>query len=413
MSARTATTATDTVEAPPSRRPSGSDLPSWAQAGMTSAGRAALILAFVVAIAQITGEDALVSGGTAGATLRLMLPILFAALGGIFAERSGIVNIGLEGMMILGTWFGAYFGFESFEVLGVSFGGNAWWGLLFSAVGGALGGVVLGLSAVTFGVDHVVAGVALNLIAPGITRFLAGEFFIPAGGSLSNSPQIQGKIGTVDLPYFGAVSWAALLGLAMVPVLTFVLWRTSFGLRLRSAGEHPWGADSLGVPVYRMQWYGVLISGALAGAGGGLLVVDGANIYREGQTGGRGFIALAAVIFGNWRPQGALVGSVLFGYILALQLRSESAVHALLLAVAVAGLIAAAWFVWKKQYTPAVWTGVVGVVVGIIYFATESLPSQLVFTAPYVVTLLVLVFASQRLRPPKAVGLRWRKGDIV
>lgn len=413
MSAPTAEKPVGATQAPPVRRVPGSNLPSWVQAGMTSAGRAALILAFVVAIAQITGEEALTSGGTAGATLRLMLPILLAALGGIFSERAGIVNIGLEGMMILGTWFGAYFGFQSFEVLGIGFGGSAWWGLLFSMIGGALGGVVLGLSAVTFGVDHVVAGVALNLIAPGITRFLAGEFFIPAGGSLSNSPQVQGRIGTVDLPYFGAVSWAAILGLALVPFLTVVLWRTSFGLRLRSAGEHPWGADSLGVPVYRMQWCGVLISGALAGAGGGLLVVDGANIYREGQTGGRGFIALAAVIFGNWRPQGALVGSVLFGYILALQLRSESAVHALLLAVAVAGVVAAGWFLWRKQYVPAAWTGFAGIVVGIVYFSTESLPSQLVFTAPYVVTLLVLVFASQRLRPPRAAGLRWRKGDIA
>ena len=390
----------------------GENLPSWARAGLVTAARAAAIIVFLVVIAQITGEDSLTSGGTAGATLRLTMPILLAALGGIFAERAGIVNIGLEGMLVLGTWFGAYFGFESFEILGLSFGGNAWWGLFFSMVGGALGGLLLGLATVTFGVDHVVAGVALNLIAPGVTRFLAGEFFIPNGGSLSNSPQINGSIGTIDLPYFGDVSWATLLSLALVPVCWYVLWRTPLGLRLRSAGEHPWAADSLGVPVYRMQYVGVVISGCLAGLGGGLLVVDGANIYREGQTGGRGFIALAAVVFGNWRPQGAVVGGLLFGYILALQLRSASAVHALLLIIAIAALAACVILARRGKTAAALWTGATAAGAGIAYFATDELPSQLVFTAPYVVTLLVLVFAAQRLRPPAAEGLTWRKGDV-
>ena len=386
--------------------------PSWVNAGVVSALRAALMLAVLVFVAKVSDEDALISGGTAGATIRLMMPILLAALGGIFAERAGIVNIGLEGMMVLGTWFGAYFGYDTFEIFGLEFGGSAWWGLLASAFGGMLGGALLGIAAVTFGVDHVIAGVAVNLIAPGVTRFLAGEFFIPDGGSLSNSPQVEGSIGALDLPWVGDVSWAAILFLLLVPVLWAVLWRTRFGLRLRSAGEHPWGADSLGVAVYRMQWYGVLASGALAGIGGGLLVVDGANIYRENQTGGRGFIALAAVVFGNWRPQGALVGSILFGYILALQLRSESAVHALLLVTAIAALGAVIYFLITQKLTAAAWTAGTGVLAGLVYWRTDELPSQLVFTAPYVVTLLVLVFAAQRLRPPKAEGLIWRKGDI-
>lgn len=402
-----------TITADSKTAPDWDGLPSWARAGITTAGRAAAIIFFLVLIAQITGEDALTSGGTAGATLRLMMPILLAGLGGVFSERAGIVNIGLEGMLVLGTWFGAYFGFENFEILGISFGGNAWWGLFFSMFGGMLGGVLLGLATVTFGVDHVVAGVALNLIAPGVTRFLAGEFFVPNGGSLSNSPQINGQIGSIDLPYVGDVSWATLLGLALVPICWYFLWRMPVGLRLRSAGEHPWGADSLGVPVYRMQYLGVLISGALAGLGGGLLVVDGANIYREGQTGGRGFIALAAVVFGNWRPQGVLVGSLLFGYILALQLRSADAVHALLLLTALIALGAFLYFFMKKKPVASAWAAAAAIGAAAIYFVTDELPSQLVFTAPYVVTLLVLVFASQRLRPPKADGHIWRKGDVV
>ena len=170
--------------------------PPWMRAGLISMTRAAAIIVFLVAISAITGEESLVNGGTAGATVRLMVPILLAAMGGIFAERAGIVNIGLEGMMVMGTWFGAYFGFAEFEFLGVPFGGNAYWGLIFSMLGGALGGLLLGISTVTFGVDHVVAGVAVNLIAPGAPAIFGTWPFVSdlRTGAMSGGSGEQGLL---------------------------------------------------------------------------------------------------------------------------------------------------------------------------------------------------------------------------
>ena len=192
----------------------------------------------------------------------------------------------------------------------------------------------------------------------------------------------------------------------------YVLWRTAFGLRLRSCGEDPYAAESLGVNVYLYKYIAVIVSGGLAGLGGAYLAIVAAGIYREGQTGGRGYIGLAAMIFGNWRPGGLLAGSGLFGYTDALQLRSGDAVHALLLLAAIAFLLIGGVPAVEAADDPRrrradrrgrrvlVW-----------YASTDTLPSQLTFVTPYVTTLLVLALASQRLRPPKADGLIYRRGE--
>jgi simple sugar transport system permease protein len=196
-------------------------------------------------------------------------------------------------------------------------------------------------------------------------------------------------------------------------VLTWwVLWRTPFGLRLRSTGESPAASESLGVRVLRYKFLAVLVSGGLAGMGGGFLALVAANIYRDGQTGGRGYIGLAAMIFGNWRPGGLMTGAALFGYTDAVQLRGGATVHAFLLLFAVILLVIGVLQIARnRRMVQGSIALVVGVLVGIWYFASDSVPPELTGTTPYVTTLLVLAFASQRLRMPAADGQVYRKGE--
>jgi simple sugar transport system permease protein len=208
-----------------------------------------------------------------------------------------------------------------------------------------------------------------------------------------------------------------LSALTIIAVLLFVatwwvLWRSAFGLRLRSVGESPVAAESLGVNVRRYKFIAVLISGGLAGLGGGFLALVAANIYRDGQTGGRGYIGLAAMIFGNWRPGGLLTGAALFGYTDAVQLRGGTTVHAFLLLFAVILVAVGVWQIVRNRRLPQ---GIVAVVVGALvgwwYFGSSAVPAELTGTTPYVTTLLVLAFASQRLRMPAADGQVYRKGE--
>jgi general nucleoside transport system permease protein len=396
----------------------------------------ALVLLALVRV--ITGADELTSSNTFGAALRLAVPIGLAGLGGLYAERVGIVNIGLEGMMILGTWFGAWAGFTY----------GVWWGVLFGLLGGLIGGIVHAIATVTFGVDHIVSGVAINILAGGVARFLSVSVFqeLPGGGA-TQSPGVQGSVGRLNMPFlaggdlfgwstpdlFGALerqgwflvsdiggllrgitgnlSWLTVIAIALVPFTYWFLWRTPLGLRMRSVGENPWAAESLGVRVYTMKYLGTSISGALAGLAGAFLVIEAAGIYREGQTGGRGFIGLAAMIFGNWRPMGTAGGAGLFGFASALQLRSAGAVHALLLVIAIAFALGAITYAIKRRITVGGVLAIAAIAVFVWFSSTDVVPSQFVFITPYVVTLLVLAFASQRLRMPAADGVRYRKGQ--
>jgi simple sugar transport system permease protein len=207
------------------------------------------------------------------------------------------------------------------------------------------------------------------------------------------------------------LSWFTVACVLLVPLTFFVLWRTAFGLRLRSVGEHPLAAESLGVPVYTMKYIGVVISGMLAGLGGAYLVIEQASIYREGQTAGRGFIGLAALIFGNWRPGGVAAGAGIFGYASALQLRSTPAVHALLLFVALGLTLAFVRFVLRRREIPAVIAAVLAAAFFLWWKTSDAVPREFVSFTPHIVTLLVLALATQRLRPPAADGRPYRKGQ--
>ncbi|MFC7932854.1 ABC transporter permease [Streptomyces cinereoruber] len=387
---------------------------------------AGLVLFSLVRV--VSGANDLTSVGQVSGALQLAVPIGLAGLGGLWAERAGVVNIGLEGMMVLGTWFGAWAGYQW----------GPWTGVLFGLIGGAIGGLLHAIITVTFNVNHIVSGVAINILAVGFTQYLSNFTFAEApGGSSKQSPRID-AITKITIP--GLSDWlqdlqakhwflisdlAGILGglvtnlslltvvaILLIPATWWILWRTAFGLRLRSCGENPVAAESLGVNVYKYKYIAVTVSGALAGLGGAFLAIVATGIYQEGQTGGRGYIGLAAMIFGNWMPGGMALGAGLFGFTDSLKLRGGAEnVHALLLLVALLLVIAALWQLYKKKYVVAVVSAAFSAVFFLWYALTDEVPSQFVDAAPYVTTLLVLALSAQRLRMPKADGLPYRKGQ--
>lgn len=278
-------------------------------------------------------------------TLRIAIPYGFAAAGGALAERAGVVSLTLEGFMLSGAFC---------AVLGASVTGSAWGGLLFGLVGGLAVGALHAALSVRFRADQIVVGIAINLLAVGATRLLLKLVF----HSSSNSGRVAGfgegasaGLALLENPLF----W---LACAALPAVSFLIERTPFGLRLRAAGEHPEAAESLGVSVARVRVLAVLGSGALAGLGGVFLALD-QHQFTDGMTAGRGFIALAAIIIGAWRPLRAGLVCLLFAAAETLQIQLQ---------------------------------------------AFQFLPSQLVSTIPYLVTLLVLVGWVGRTRAPAALG---------
>ncbi len=379
-------------------------------------------------IQEVTGTSQLTSSGTWGAALRLTVPILLAGVGGLYSERAGIVNIGLEGMMIAGTWFGAWAGWLY----------GPWQGVALGIVGGAFFGLIHAIATVTYGVDQIISGVAINLLAVGAMRFLSVvTYTIGTGGGATQSPRIQEFIQTFNVPLLspfldsveeknwfflsdtagilGAfttnLSWLTVIGLLSVPATAWLLWRTAWGLRLRSVGENPWAAESLGVAVLRMKYWGVVISGGLAGLGGAYLVLVQAGIYREGQVAGRGYIGLGALIFGNWLPSGVLAGAGVFGYSDALRLRQAAAVHALLLLLAVGLAAFALWKLWQKSYGAASGLAAFASLFYLWWLTSDEVATEIVTATPYIVTMLVLALATQRLRMPAADGIPYRRGE--
>jgi general nucleoside transport system permease protein len=292
--------------------------------------------------------------------LRFGTPLIFAAMGGILSERSGVINIGLEGMMLIGAFFG---------IFGTDLTDSWLLGLLCGVAAGALFGLIHAFVSITLRADQVVSGTGINFLALGVT----GYVFIYHYGDQGTPSDID-RVPDVTLPgienvgFFGEaigkldlLTWAALL---LVPLLTLFLFRTRGGLRLRSVGEKPRAADSVGLPVLRTRYLAVVASGALAAAGGAYLSIALVGSFNENMTNGRGFIALAAVIFGGWRPWGALAGACLFGFATAL-----------------------------AQRLPAF---------------SES--AAVLFQAlPYVLTLVVVAGVIGRSRPPAAIGVPYVK----
>ena len=302
-------------------------------------------------------------------TIRAATPLMLAALGGIFSERSGIVNIALEGIMLIGAFFAmmiSYFGAQ----MGLPPLVSALAGLMGAVVFGFLISMIHAVVSIRFHADQVVSGVAINILAVGLTGFLLQFIFNTSG----NSPSVP-NLAAMPIPLLSKIpvlgdiffnqSLIVYIALLAVPLSAFVLFRTPLGLRIRAVGEHPKAADTVGINVLKLRYLGVGLSGILGGLGGAFLSIGQLNIFTEGMTNGRGYIALAAVIFGKWNPWGALGACLLFGFADAVQISLQNA----------------------------------GV----------NIPSDFLLMLPYILTLIALAGFIGRSRPPAAAGVPYEK----
>jgi ABC-type uncharacterized transport system permease subunit len=292
----------------------------------------------------------LFSASLAMSTLRLATPLVLAALGGLFSERAGIVNIALEGIMLAGAFTAAALTYAA---------GSPWVGLLGGIGAGLLIATIHALACIRYRADQVVSGTAINILMSGVPGFLSGALFLSSG----STPQLQKE---QLIPYTPMV----MAGL-LVPLTWYVLYRTPFGLRLRAVGENPEAADAAGVSVASIRYAGVLLSGVLAGIGGAYLSIGQSSLFTRNMTSGRGFIALAALIFGKWRPVQTMLACLLFGLTEAVSIQMQ---------------------------------GVVKLPSG------EDIPVQFIQMVPYVLTIVVLAGFIGQSRPPRALGVPYEKG---
>jgi ABC-type uncharacterized transport system permease subunit len=282
-------------------------------------------------------------------TVRLATPLILAALGGLFSERAGVINIALEGMMLAGAFTAAAMTYAS---------GNPWIGLLAAVVAGVFVASIHAVACIRYKADQVVVGTAINILMIGLPGFLSGALFLSSGS-------------TPQLPIDQLIPRAPIvMAFASVPLAWYLLYRTPFGLRLRAVGENPEAADAAGVDVGRIRYSGVLLSGALAAIGGAYLSIGQSSLFTRNMTSGRGFIALAALIFGKWRPVQTLLACLFFGFTEAVTIQMQ---------------------------------GVVRLPSG------EEIPVQFIQMVPYLLTMVVLAGFIGHSRPPRALGRAYEK----
>ncbi|MFD3155863.1 ABC transporter permease [Haloimpatiens sp. FM7330] len=296
-------------------------------------------------------------------TLRIAAPLIFAGLGGVFSERSGVVNIGLEGMMIMGAFF---------AVLGSYVTGSPIMGIVFAMVAGGAIAAIHAFLSINLRADQIISGTAINLFSAALASFLIMKVFHKGG----QTDIVKGLVYKVPesikgIPILGeflsGLNWFVILAIVLVFVSHFVLFKTPLGLRIRAVGEHPAAADTLGINVYKMRYLCVILSGVFAGLGGAALSIGTTPVYREGMVAGRGFIALAAMIFGNWNPIGTMWACMLFAFGSAFEMVAQS-------------------FSW-------------------------NLPSEFYASIPYVLTMLALAGFVGKTVPPAADGDPYIKGE--
>jgi general nucleoside transport system permease protein len=303
-----------------------------------------------------------VVGLLAGA-LALAVPLVFGALGGVLGERAGVVNIAIDGQLLAGAFAAAVVG---------SVVGSAWAGVLGAMAAGALVALILGIFAITYFVDQVIVGVVLNVLVIGVTSFMFSQVLAPNTADLNSPPRlgpvaipVLGDIPVIGPIFFRQSPLVYLLYVAVV-VVAWALYRTRWGLRVRAVGEHPKAADTVGINVLRTRYRTVLIAGAIAGAGGAFYTLVSVQQFNREMTGGAGYIALAAVIFGKWDPIRATLAALLFGFASNLQ--------------------------------------------GVLSVIGSPVPSEFMLMLPYVVTIFAVAGLVGRSRGPAAVGVPYRKG---
>ena len=335
-------------------------------------------------------------------TLLYAVPLMIVALAGVFAERSGIINLALEGIMIFGAFIGVLFvrSMQSFEVFTNAVRAGNWltlqglelMAMLVAALMGALFSLLLSFASVHLKADQTIGGTALNLLAPALVLFLVrilanqNTLQMATGDSASWFMIKKSTFGidkSTDLGFLGEtflhkVYLATYVCIILFVVMSVILYKTRFGLRLRSCGENPQAAASLGINVYKMRYAGTTISGALAGMGGFVYALTTANCTANGDVAGFGFLALAVMIFGNWKPLNIALASLLFGLFKC---------------------IAAAYSTIDLNGD------------GVYWLAELGISSHLYRMLPYLVTLLVLAFTSKKSRAPKAEGIPYDKGS--
>ena len=270
-------------------------------------------------------ETVVVWSALIASTFRFATPLIFAAIGGMFSERSGVTNIGLEGMMLIGAFFG---------ILGADKLGTWWLGLLAAILAGGLMALLHAVLSIHLRADQIIGGTAINFLALGLTGYLYVDIYGQQGTptDIAGIPSVHlgflNRFSFFDI-VFGDLNLMIWLAVILIPLSWAVLFKTPLGLRIRAVGEHPKAADTVGISVYGIRYGAVVLSGMLAACGGAYLSIGFLNSFNENMTAGRGFIALAAVIFGNWRPFGAAAACILFGFSSALAQRlpeySESA----------------------------------------------------------------------------------------
>ncbi|WP_026688873.1 ABC transporter permease [Alteribacter aurantiacus] len=307
------------------------------------------------------------------AALIAATPLIFTALGGLFSERAGVVNIGLEGLMVIGAFSGivATLWFES---MGLGYA-SPWLALLVAMIIGAVFSLFHAVASITLRADQVVSGVALNFLAVGLAVFMVREIF-----DRGQTDYISARIYRTDVPFlsdipfigpmlFSRVYATTYIAIILAVVVWYVVFKTPFGLRLRSVGEHPMAADTMGIKVNRMRYIAVMLSGAFGGVGGAVFAITTAGNFAGNTIVGQGFMALAALIFGKWHPFGALGAALFFGLAQALSLTA--------------------------QQIPAL----------------AQVPQVYLLIAPYVLTILALAGFVGKANPPNAIGKPYEKGS--
>lgn len=299
-------------------------------------------------------------------------PLIFTALGGNFSERAGVVNIGLEGLMLMGAFSSIVFNLTFADSLGAW---TPWIALLFAMVIGALFSLLHAVASITFRADQTVSGVAINLLAAGLAMFLVKLIY-----GKGQTDTIQYSFKKIDIPvlkdipvigelFFTNTYWTSYIAIIVAVIAWFVMYKTPFGLRLRSVGEHPMAADTMGINVTKMRYIGVILSGAFGGIGGAVFAQSITNDFTHATISGQGFMALAALIFGKWNPLGAMGAALFFGFAQSLS------------------------------------------IVGSSFPFLENIPNVYLLIAPYVLTIIALTGFIGRAEAPKASGVPYIKGS--
>lgn len=344
-----------------------------------------IIILFGVVVLVAAGKDSpeVIIVSMLTTTISVATPLTLGALSGVFCERAGVVNIGIEGMMLAAAFFGWFGAVYCNTILELPFAVCMLIGVLMAVLTGGLTGLLHAWLSVTFKVDQIIGGTVINLLAIGITGFLNRQIFFESGSVFGGQvPHAPGTLPRIqipllsDIPVFGKlfdqqpITYAAIL---LVVVVHFVLFYTRWGLRTRAVGEHPRAADTVGINVIRMRYANVVIGGCMAGLAGAYFTLESVPSFEPLMTNGRGFISLAAMIFGNWSPFGAWAASLVFGAASALQINLQQYRE----------LIPPAWAFLQQAY-----------IVGLV---------------PYILTMLILTGIIGKTTPPAADGIPYEK----